>query len=66
MPCLLMLQLRTCRDGQLSNHTVPGQAPPGGCIPVFVPILSPGTDEKLFHPAGDVLWVFVEPGNVEP
>ena len=22
--------------------------------------------KQLYHPAGDVLWVFVEPGNVVP
>ena len=37
-------QLRSCWDGQLLNHTVPGQASRRQFTSIKVPILSPVTD----------------------
>ena len=40
-------QLRSCRDGQLLNHTVPGQASQDN-YQYYMHILSPLTDNMLF------------------
>ena len=41
-------QLRSCCNGQLLNHTFPGQAPTEAVHQYQVPILSPVTDNLLF------------------
>ena len=51
----------------LSNERMIGKCEWEGCQNVLRGNLNPlNTLKKLFHPAGDVLWVFVEPGNVVP